>query len=277
MLLGWLSGLPDRGRLALAAVAVAAYVPLAGAGPSIQRAGVMGLAALAALAAAASTARSTHSGSPPPSPLALDPRAWMDVGWQLSFAATAGLLLAVGPGQRRLRRLGIPRLLATPLATTAAATLATAPVMLATFGTVSAIGLVTNLAAAPAAAVAVWSGVLAALTRPGPRNSRAWSPNQCRRASATLALAGWGAGRPHAEIGAAALGVALLGGVLLVLLRPGTQLSLAAGLGLLSWLALSTHRPPSQPRLVVLDIGRAARRCCRMARGRARRCRPRRW
>lgn len=259
MLLGWLFGLPDRGRLGLAAIAVAAYVPLAGAGPSIQRAGVMGLAALAALAAGREHRTVDALGLAAAVTLALDPRAWMDVGWQLSFAATAGLLVAVGPGQQRLRRLGIPRLLAVPLATTFAATLATAPVMLATFGTVSAIGLVTNLAAAPAAAVAVWSGVLAALSAP-------WSPELARviaepgtaGASATLALAAWGAGRPHAEIGPAALVVALLGGVLLIVLRPGTQLSLAAGLGLLGWLALGSHRPPSEPRLLVFDIGQGS-------------------
>jgi competence protein ComEC len=41
-------GLPLRARLALALVLVAAYVPLAGGGPSIQRAGVMGAAGLVA-------------------------------------------------------------------------------------------------------------------------------------------------------------------------------------------------------------------------------------
>lgn len=259
MLLGWCAGLPDRLRLLLAAVAVAAYVPLAGAGPSIQRAGVMGLAALAALAAGRQHRTLDALGLAGAATLALDPRAWMDVGWQLSFAATAGLLVAVGPGQRWMRRAGLPALVAAPLATTIAATLATAPVMLATFGSVSAIGLVTNLAATPAAAITVWSGALAAVAAP-------WSAELARvvaepgavGASATLALAGWGAGRPHAEIGAAALGVVLIGAVIVAVLRPGAPVALAAGLAIVGWVALSSPRAPSEPRLVVLDIGQGS-------------------
>ena len=38
------AGVPLRSRLVLALLLVAAYVPLAGGGPSIQRAGVMGAA-----------------------------------------------------------------------------------------------------------------------------------------------------------------------------------------------------------------------------------------
>ncbi len=172
----------------------------------------MGLAALTALAAGREHRTVDALGLAAAATLALDPRAWMDVGWQLSFAATAGLLLAVGPGVRQLQRIGCAAAGGCAVATTLAATLATAPVMLATFGSVSAIGLLTNLAAAPAAAATVWSGVLAAIAAP-------WSDAVARLlaepgalgASATLALAGWGAGRPHAELGAGALGVALSG------------------------------------------------------------------
>jgi competence protein ComEC len=259
MLLGWLAGLPDPLRLGLAAIAIAGYVPLAGAGPSIQRAGVMGIAALAALAAGREHRTADALGLAAAATLVVDPRAWMDVGWQLSFAATAGLLLAVGPGQRRLRRAGVPRLLAAPLATTLAATLATAPIMLATFGSVSAIGLLTNLAAAPAAAITVWSGALTALVAP-------WSSELARLiaepgavgAGATLALAGWGAGRPHAEIGAAAVAVVLVGAAIMALLRPGAPLTLAAGIAIIGWVALSSPRAPTEPRLVVLDIGQGS-------------------
>ncbi len=259
MLLGWCAGVPDRARLAAAAIAVAGYVPLAGAGPSIQRAGVMGLAALAALAAGREHRTVDALGLAAALTLLLDPRACLDVGWQLSFAATAGLLVAVGPGQRQLRRSGVPRLVAAPLATTLAATLATAPVMLATFGAVSAIGLLTNLAAAPIVAVTVWSGALAAVAAPGSAAlARVLAEPGAAGASATLTLAEWGAGRPHAQLGLEALAIAGIGAAVLVLLRPGRPLALAAGIALLAWLALSQPRAPADPRVLVLDIGQGS-------------------
>src|SRR4029079_14993689 len=59
--------------------------------------------------------------------LALDPRAWQDVGWQLSFAAVAGIFLLMPSLVRGLARL--PEPLATGAALTVAATIATAPLM----------------------------------------------------------------------------------------------------------------------------------------------------
>ena len=62
---GMALGLPLRARLGAALVLVALYVPLAGGGPSIQRAGVMGAAGLvAALAGPAGARAGTRSGSP---------------------------------------------------------------------------------------------------------------------------------------------------------------------------------------------------------------------
>ena len=46
-----LGGLAPRARIAILLVLIALYVPLAGAGPSLQRAAVMGAAGLVALAA----------------------------------------------------------------------------------------------------------------------------------------------------------------------------------------------------------------------------------
>ena len=50
-------GLALRARLALVLAAIALYVPLAGGGPSIQRAGVMGAAAVVAVLAGRPAAR----------------------------------------------------------------------------------------------------------------------------------------------------------------------------------------------------------------------------
>ncbi|MDO9354574.1 MAG: ComEC/Rec2 family competence protein, partial [Solirubrobacteraceae bacterium] len=166
MATGWLAGVPDRGRLLLSAVAICAYVPLAGSGPSIQRAGVMGLAGLLALALGRERRGADALALAAVATLVLDPRATLDVGWQLSFAAAAALIGFAPPVSRRIRDLGVPRWLAVGLACTVVATVATAPVMLLVFGQLSLIGLVANALVLPLVGVAVWSGSLAAVFTP---------------------------------------------------------------------------------------------------------------
>src|SRR5919197_5762188 len=91
--------------------------------------------------------------------LALDPRAWQDVGWQLSFAAVVGIFVLVPSLMRRLS--GLPEPLAAGAALTIAATVATAPLMSLHFGRVSIISLAANVAALPAIAPVMWIGMLA--------------------------------------------------------------------------------------------------------------------
>jgi competence protein ComEC len=86
------AGLGPRGRgLALLGL-VALYVPLAGAGPSLQRAGVMGAAGIAAMTLSRPASRWYALLLAAAATLALNPRAWEDPGWQLSFAAVVGIL-----------------------------------------------------------------------------------------------------------------------------------------------------------------------------------------
>jgi len=99
-----LSGLGPRARLGALALLIALYVPLAGAGPSLQRAGVMGLAGIAAMAASRPSSRWYALLLAAAATLALNPRAAGDPGWQLSFAAVAGILTLGVPLQRTLRR-----------------------------------------------------------------------------------------------------------------------------------------------------------------------------
>ena len=93
------AGVGLTGRLLLAIAAVAAYVPLAGGGPSIQRAGVMGGAALLAMLVGRPSSRWYALLLAAAATLTLNPYALGDVGWQLSFAAVVSLL-AVGPRAR---------------------------------------------------------------------------------------------------------------------------------------------------------------------------------
>jgi competence protein ComEC len=160
--LGTALGLALRARLLLALALVAFYVPLAGAGPSIQRAGVMGGAALVAALAGRPASRGHALLLAAAVTLVANPRAAADPGWQLSFAAVAGIAVGARPIALRLRARRVPAALAEVAAMTVAATLATAPLIALHFGRASPIGLPANLLAAPAVAPVMWLGVLAA-------------------------------------------------------------------------------------------------------------------
>jgi competence protein ComEC len=159
--LGALTGISLRARLLLALVLVALYVPLTGAGPSIQRAGVMGAAGLAAALAGRAASRWYALGLAAAVTLALNPLTAGEPGWQLSFAAVVALL-ALGPGLRAVLARRMPAALADAAAITIAATLGTAPLMALHFEQVSLVSLPANLVAAPAVAPIMWLGMLAA-------------------------------------------------------------------------------------------------------------------
>ena len=157
-----LAGVPLRSRLIAIAIIVALYVPVAGAGASIQRAGVMGVAGVVASLASRPSARWYALGLAAAVTLAIDPRATADIGWQLSFCAVAGLL-SLAPALIRVLApdsSGLRRALAEGGAMTIAASLATAPVAAHHFGTVSLTAIPANLVALPAIAPAMWLGML---------------------------------------------------------------------------------------------------------------------
>ena len=172
-----------RGVALLALVAL--YVPLAGAGPSLQRAGVMGAAGIAAMTLSRPASRSYALLLAAAATLALNPRVSADPGWQLSFAAVAGILVLGRPLAAALANAGgellregtqtpgrgstlvsrpvaraVVRALADAVAITVAATLATAPLVSFHFGAVPLSGLIANLLALPAVAPAMWLGMV---------------------------------------------------------------------------------------------------------------------
>lgn len=159
--LGAVAGLPLRARLGAAMLLVAIYVPLAGGGPSIQRAGVMGIAGLVAALAGRPASRWYALGLAAAVTLALNPLAVGEPGWQLSFAAVAGLL-ALAPGlSGALARRGVAAPVAEVAAITVAATAATAPLMALHFEQVSLASLPANLLAAAVVAPVMWLGMTA--------------------------------------------------------------------------------------------------------------------
>ena len=150
-------GRPSRSHAVLLAL-IALYVPLAGAGPSLQRAGIMGAAGLVAIATARPASRSYALLLAAALTLAINPRAAGDPGWQLSFVAVAGIVWIAPLLRRPLQPL--PRPLAEAAAITLGATLTTAPLVAFHFDRVPLAGVPANLLALPAIPVVMWAGML---------------------------------------------------------------------------------------------------------------------
>lgn len=152
------SPLPRGPRYVAALLAVALYLMLIGPRPAVLRAAVMGLVALAALLAE----------RPPQAVNALalcvaalvleDPAIVADLGFQLSAAATAGIVVLAPVYQQRWTLL--PMALRAPLAATLAAQLATWPLLVPLTGVVHPAAALYNLAAIP------WLGLFLAAAFP---------------------------------------------------------------------------------------------------------------
>ncbi len=161
-------GIPLRARLVWVLGAIVVYVPLAGAGPSILRAGVMGAVSLIATLAGRRSSRLYALALAAVVTLAVDPTIAADVGWQLSFAAVIGILALASPLREaiasRVGGRGWRGAIAEGAAVTIAATLATAPLIAYHFESISTTTLFANLLALPAVAPAMWLGMLVAVT-----------------------------------------------------------------------------------------------------------------
>jgi len=259
-----LLGLPLRARLALCIALVAAYVPLAGAGPSIQRAGVMGIAALVAALAGRPSSRWYAVLLAAALTLAWNPRSAGDVGWQLSFAAVLAMLALARPLRERLVARRVPPALAEALALTLAATLGTAPLLALHFERFSLASLPANLLAVPVVAPVMWIGAVAAVVGQG----------SATLAAPLAALAIWplgflaqvaqtAAGLPLAEVelglpGPIGLATAYALLAVLALSRVARRTALAVALVAAPLVlpdALTGAQPPEGLRVSFLDVG----------------------
>lgn len=255
-----------RVRLGGALGLVALYVPLAGGGPSIQRAGIMAGAALVAGLAGRPASRAYALLLAAATTLAISPRAAGEPGWQLSFAAVLAIA-AVAPrlrGALVVRR--VPGPLAEALAVTVAATAGTAPLVALHFQRLSLVALPANLAAAPAVAPVVWLGTaagalaqLGGIADPAVRSLDAVATLPLGFVGAVAAVA---ARAPAATV-PLALGVpaalaayAALGAI--VVSRRARVVALGAGLAATAALLLVHARRPAAPRdltVSFLDVG----------------------
>lgn len=160
--IGMALGLRLRTRLGLVLALIALYVPLAGAGPSIQRAGVMGAAGVAATLAGRPASRWYAVLLAAAVTLAWNPRSVEEPGWQLSFAAVIAMLLLAPRLSTWLRARHVPPGLAEACALTGAATIGTAPLMAAHFEQASLVSLPANVLVEPVVAPIMWLGMTAA-------------------------------------------------------------------------------------------------------------------
>jgi competence protein ComEC len=155
------------GRFAGGLAVVGLFAAMARFEPSVLRASAMaGIALLAAYAGRPAGGRRLLALAVAGLVL-VDPFLIHSLGFQLSVAASAGILVLAGPLAARLPG---PRAVRTGLAATAAAQLGVAPVALPAFGSLPLIALPANLLAAPAAAgLTLWgfgSGVAGGLLEP---------------------------------------------------------------------------------------------------------------
>ncbi|HEY7600624.1 MAG TPA: DNA internalization-related competence protein ComEC/Rec2, partial [Candidatus Limnocylindrales bacterium] len=159
--------LARRPRSLLLVAIVGGYAILAGGSPSVLRAALMAGVVLLARASGRRGEAATGLALAALLLLLIDPATVSDVGFQLSVAATAGLLAWGEPLSGWLRpRLParLPAWLVEALAVSLAAQLATLPLVLLHFGRLSLVAPLANLLAAPIVAPATAASALALAT-----------------------------------------------------------------------------------------------------------------
>jgi competence protein ComEC len=166
----------------------------------------------------------------------------LDVGFQLSVAATAGILAGAGLGRDRR-----PRLAWTALAAAASAQLAVVPVLLLHFGRVPLLSPVANLLAAPLVSVATVLAMAAVLTGWGPLVGLASIP-----AGIVLGVARVAAGWPQLGPLGVVVGLAVAGIAVVRRWRP--LVAVAAAIAL-SGVTIAPLFGGSATTITALDIG----------------------
>ncbi len=162
-------GVPRWARPVLAGLALAGFVVLARPEPSVVRAAVMGAIGLIGLSRSRRSAGLPVLAGAVLVVLVVDPWLARSYGFVLSTLATLGLLLFTRPWGDAVGARLPPRLapLGPALAVPVAAQAMTAPVVVLLQGSVSVVGVLANLLAAPLVAPATVAGVAAALASLG--------------------------------------------------------------------------------------------------------------
>jgi competence protein ComEC len=158
-----MAGVPPRGAAVVAVVVLVGFALVVGGQPSVLRATLMGLLLLAALLLDRESQLMNALAGAAFALLIWRPGDLWEPGFQLSFAATAGIVYLTPWLAAILTERRWPAGLATAVAVSLGAQAAVTPLMLAHFNQLSLIGVVANLAVVPLAGVATMLGMLALL------------------------------------------------------------------------------------------------------------------
>ena len=159
-----LGGLFSRRRRAVVTLgAIVAYTLFAGASPSVVRAAVMAGVALLAIESGRGSRAMVGLAWAVAAMLVVEPGTVGDAGFQLSAAATAGLIAWAAPLTKRLddRAPWLPGPLRESLGVSLAAQAATLPIVLLAFGRLALIAPAANLVAVPLVPPAMAAGAVA--------------------------------------------------------------------------------------------------------------------
>ena len=259
-------GLGPRTAAAIGGAGLAFFVVLARPSPSVLRAATMGAFGLVGTVTGRERGALRLLAGAALLLVLADPALARSLGFALSTAATAGLLVLGPPWRARLAR-RLPPWLADAVAAPLAAQVACAPLLAAAFGRVSVVAVPANVLAAPAVPPATVAGFVAAAVAPA-------SLDAARLAARVAGLpVGWlvavarhGAALPAGSLGVppgvagAVVTVALVAGLVLLLARrAGRLVAATAAAAALTTTAVATYVAPAWPpagwRLVACDVG----------------------
>lgn len=156
------AGVRARGLIGVGILGVGGFLLLAGAEPSVLRAAAMGVIALIGLGNGGRQRGVRALGVGVLVLIVIDPTLARSIGFALSVAATAAILLLVPRWREALGR-WLPRWLAEAIAVPLAAQLACTPLVAAISGQVSLVAVAANVLAAPLVAPATVFGLVAGL------------------------------------------------------------------------------------------------------------------
>ena len=208
MALAWLFG--RRRALLLSIAAIIAYAALVGASPPVVRATIMGIL----LVFASLTGRPSHGITTilfaAAIMVGIDPHLDRDVSFQLTFAATAGIVCLASPMREwmiagvaaALRRDTIPHVvlwLIDPLSVTLAAIIATEPLVALNFGRVSLVAVPANMLVVPAFGLILGTSLLAGIGGLIPHAHTAFAAPAYYALTYWIVLARWFAALPSAS------------------------------------------------------------------------------
>jgi competence protein ComEC len=244
-------------RLVGTMAGVLGYALLVGPLPSLLRALLMAAAVLGALLLKRLPAAFNGLAVSCLLLVLLDPSWVEDLGFQLSVAATGGLLALSAPLRHYLRPVGV---FATPLAVTLAAQLATLPWSLAAFGRLTPISPLANLIAIPWSGLALmaalaWAAVRLAIGEAAdvvlPLLDLLAAPLAWLEHLAASRWITW----PQQAPWWCAWAITLLLATCVLLPRPRWSLALRAAIAIALVLHSLPAAPPPAPELVMLDVG----------------------